>query len=60
MTYTIRKQDTATRTYGVFWGDTLVAGGYADRSDAEDMQEVFQRKHPTGPENIREVNGWWH
>jgi hypothetical protein len=24
MTYTIRKQDTITRNYGVFWGATLV------------------------------------
>ena len=59
MTYAIRKQDTITRNYGVFWGETLVEGGYRDRSMAEDLREWLEENHPNGPENVREVAGWW-
>ena len=59
MTYTTRRQDTITRQYGVFWGDTLVEGGFSDLSYARDSMEWFQEFHPNGPEKVREVNGWW-
>ena len=36
MTYAIRKQDTITTNYGVYWGDTLLEGGFLHRSDAWD------------------------
>lgn len=58
MKYTIRKQDTITRNYGVFWGHALVEGGFRDRSMAEDVQEWFQMHYPNGPENVRRVGGW--
>jgi len=58
MKYTIRKQDTITRNYGVFWGHALVEGGFSDRSYAEDTQEWFQMHYPNGPENVRRVGGW--
>jgi hypothetical protein len=58
MTYTIRKQDTITRNYGVYWGATLVEGGYSTRSAAEDSRDWFEENHPNGPENAREVAGW--
>ena len=58
MKYTIRKQDTITRNYGVFWGHALVEGGFRDRSDAEDTQEWFEMHYPNGPENVRRVVGW--
>jgi hypothetical protein len=58
MKYTIRKQDTITRNYGVFWGHALVEGGFRDRSDAEDTQEWFEMHYPNGPENVRRVGGW--
>lgn len=49
MTYTIRKQDTITRNYGVFWGVTLVEGGFRSRSMAEDVGDWWQENHPEGP-----------
>lgn len=49
MTYTIRKQDTITRNYGVFWGVTLVEGGFRSRSMAEDVADWWQENHPEGP-----------
>jgi hypothetical protein len=58
MTYTIRKQDTITRNYGVFWGATLVEGGFRDRSTAEDTQEWYQTNCPDGPGEYREFAGW--
>ena len=59
MTYSIRKQDTITTNYGVFFGNTLVEGGFRDRSSAWDSLEWFKENHPNGPENVREVAGWW-
>ncbi len=58
MRYAIRKQDTTT-TYGVFWGDTLVEGGFRGRADAWDALDWFREHHPDGPENAREIAGWW-
>lgn len=49
MTYAIRKQDTITRTFGVFWGATLVEGGFSTRSMAEDVADWWQENHPNGP-----------
>ena len=59
MKYTIRKQDTITTTYGVFWGETLVEGGFSGRADAWDAIDWLREHHPEGPEKVREVNGWW-
>ena len=49
MNYTTRKQDTITRSYGVFWGHALVEGGFSTRSMAEDVTEWWQENHPAGP-----------
>lgn len=63
MTYTIRKQDTITRNYGVFWGVTLVEGGFSTRSMAEDVADWWQENHPNGPDPeqvalISEQDAW--
>ena len=60
MTYSIRRQqDTITTQYGVYWGDTLVEGGFSGRADAWDAIDWLREHHPEGPEKVREVNGWW-
>jgi hypothetical protein len=60
MTYSIRRQqDTITTQYGVYWGDTLVDGGFRDRSCAWDSMEWLRVNHPNGPEKVREIAGWW-
>ena len=59
MKYHIRKQDTITPNYGVYWGHALVEGGLSNRSDAWDSLDWFQTHYPTGPHAVREVNGWW-
>ena len=57
MSYAIRKQDTITTQYGVFWGETLVEGGFRDRSRAWDSLEWFQTYHPNGPKKVHEIAG---
>ncbi len=60
MTYTIRRQqDTITTQYGVYWGETLVEGGFSGRADAWDAIDWLREHHPEGPEKVREVEGWW-
>ena len=59
MTYAIRKQDTITTNYGVYWGDTLLEGGFLHRSDAWDALEWFQTYHPNGPKKVHVIAGWW-
>ena len=58
MKYTIRKQDTITPNYGLYWGHALVEGGFSNRSSAEDTQEWFEMHYPHGPHTYREVAGW--
>lgn len=58
MTYTIRKQDTITRTFGVFWGAEMVEGGFFSRSMAEDVADWWQENHPNGPEQGKWAAGW--
>ncbi len=57
MTYSIRKQDTITTQYGVFWGETLVEGGFRGRAAAWDAIDWLREHHPDGPEEVREADG---
>jgi hypothetical protein len=58
MTWTIRKQDTITRNFGVYWGATLVEGGFSGRGEAGDWCDWFQENYPNGPESPRVVPMW--
>ena len=52
MKYTIRKQDTITRNYGVFWGHALLEGGFSTRSMAEDVADWWKDNYPAGPSTL--------
>ena len=52
MKYTIRKQDTITRNYGVYWGFALLEGGFSTRSMAEDVADWWQDNYPAGPSTL--------
>jgi len=52
MKYHIRKQDTITTNYGVFWGHALVEGGFRNRSNAEDVADWWKDNYPDGPSTL--------